>query len=103
MLYNVHNTDIQGDFMQATERIQLRTTPQTKAMLEQASQQLGVSVSYFILDSAYRRAAQTIKETSQIILSADEWQRAIELLDAPSKPNHAMQGLFDRGFKRVDN
>lgn len=89
--------------MQATERIQLRTTPQTKAMLEQASQHLGVSVSYFILDSAYRRATQTIKENAQIALDAQEWQRAVDMLDTPAKPHKAMQGLFDRGFKRADN
>ncbi|MFA9486729.1 MULTISPECIES: DUF1778 domain-containing protein [unclassified Moraxella] len=89
--------------MQATERIQLRTTPHTKAMLEQASQALGVSMSYFILDSAYQRASQTIKETTQITLTSDEWQQAIDRLDTPAKPAKAMQSLFDRGFVNVDN
>lgn len=89
--------------MPATERIQLRTTPHTKAILEQASQALGVSVSYFILDSAYQRATQTVREINQIRLNDNEWQRAIAMLDAPAKPHQGMQALFNRGFICVDN
>lgn len=89
--------------MQATERIQLRTTPHAKAMLEQASQTLGVSMSHFILDSAYQKAIETVKDETQIRLTADEWQRAIDKLDEPPTPHNAMQALFDRGFVNVDN
>ena len=45
----------------------------------------------------------TQPQATQITLDAQEWQRAIDMLDTPAKPNKAMQGLFDRGFKRVDN
>lgn len=89
--------------MQATERINLRTTAHAKALFEQASQSLGVSMSYFILDSAYQRASQTLKEQNQIALSADEWQNAIDRLDSPPSPSPKMQALFDRGFVNVDN
>lgn len=89
--------------MQATERIQLRATPHAKAVIEQASQTLGVSVSSFILDCAYQRAIATVKEQTDIVLNASEWQRAIEMLDQPAEPKPAMQTLFDRGFLCVDN
>lgn len=89
--------------MPSTERIQLRTTPHTKALLEQASQALGVSMSHFILESAYQKATQIIKDETQIRLNADEWQRAIDKLDEPPMPHNAMQALFDRGFVNVDN
>lgn len=92
-----------GAIMQATERIQLRTTPHAKAIIEQASQNMGVSMSYFILDSAYQRASQHIKEQTQIHLTSDEWQRAIDKLNEPATPHKAMQALFDRGFVNVDN
>lgn len=64
---------------------------------------MGVSMSYFILDSAYQRASQHIKEQTQIQLTGDEWQRAIDKLDEPATPHQAMQALFDRGFVNVDN
>lgn len=89
--------------MQATERIQLRATPHTKAIIEQASQALGVSVSSFILDCAYQRAIATVKEQTDIVLNAQEWQNAIELLEQPAKPAPAMQALFNRGYRCVDN
>lgn len=89
--------------MQATERINLRTTAHAKAIIEKASQQLGVSMSYFILDCAYQKASQTIKDNSQIALNSDDWQRAIDRLDTPASPTPAMQALFDRGFVNVDN
>ncbi|MCF7530218.1 DUF1778 domain-containing protein [Neisseria lisongii] len=89
--------------MQATERIQLRTTPHTKNILEQASQILGVSVSYFILDSAHRRAVETVKNNTQITLNAEEWQQAVEMLDTPGQTHEAMQALFDKGYTCVDH
>ena len=45
----------------------------------------------------------TQPQATQITLDAQEWQRAIDMLDTPAKPNKAMQRLFDRGFKRADN
>lgn len=44
--------------MTATERIYLRATPHTKAMIKQASEQMGVSMSQFILGSAYQKALE---------------------------------------------
>lgn len=87
--------------MQATERINLRTTPQAKAIIEQASQMMGVSVSSFMIEQAYQKALELINHNQTIALTADEWQHAIELLDNPPKPNDKLQALFDRGYRVV--
>ncbi len=42
--------------MQATKRINIRTTPYAKALIERASQKLGASVSSFMAQSAYEKA-----------------------------------------------
>ena len=85
--------------MQATDRISIRTTPHTKSIIEQASQLMGVSLSSFILDSAYHKAMEVVKESAVITLNQQEWDNAMRMLDEPSDSQAAMQSLFERGFK----
>lgn len=35
---------------------------------------------------------------TQITLNADEWGRAVAMLDTPPNPHPKMKALFDRGF-----
>lgn len=88
--------------MQATERINIRATPHAKAIIEQASQMMGVSVSSFMIEQAYQKALELINHSQTIALNADEWQQAIELLDNPPKPNDKLQALFTRGYRVVN-
>lgn len=92
-----------GDFMQKTDRISLRTTAHAKAVIEQASDIMGVSMSDFILQTAYKQAQETINNNRQITLTATEWDRAMAMLETPPNPAPAMQALFARGFVNVDN
>lgn len=85
--------------MQATDRISIRTTPHAKSIIEQASQLMGVSLSSFILDSAYHKAMEIVKEGQVITLNQQEWNNAIQMLEKPSEPAAGMKALFERGFK----
>lgn len=85
--------------MLATERLNLRTTAHAKAVIEQASQLMGVSTSNFIIDVAYQRAVEMLNEQQTIRLNADEWARAIDLLEQPPKANAKLQALFDKGYR----
>lgn len=89
--------------MQKADRINLRTTAHAKAVIEQASKIMGVSMSDFILETAYHKAKETIAHEKQITLNANEWEQAIAILDAPPNPHPKMQALFDRGFVNVNN
>lgn len=86
--------------MQATERIHLRTTPHAKAIIEQASQMMGVSVSNFMVEQAYQKAVELL-HSRQIILTNDEWANAIKLLENPPKANAKMQALCENGYRVI--
>lgn len=72
--------------MQKTNRINLRTTAHAKALIKQASGMMGVSMSYFILQSAYHRATQIIANKQKITLSVDEWEQTTAM---PSQTLHS--------------
>ncbi len=88
--------------MIADERISIRTTKQTKSIIEQACYLTGVSMNSFIMDSAYRKALDLLESERSIKLTADEWDRAMKALDSPPSPSEKVQALFDRGYKIVD-
>lgn len=88
--------------MLANERINIRTTSQAKATIEKASAITGVSVSSFIVDSAYQKAVETIENSQRIVLSNEEWQNAVNLLENPPEPNDKMKALFKRGYQVAD-
>lgn len=89
--------------MQATDRINLRATPYAKAIIEQASQTMGITVSNFIMQTAFAQAMQIVQESKQIQLNQQEWQNALALLDEAPNPHKNMQQLFARGYKVADN
>lgn len=84
--------------MQATERINIRTTPHAKALIEKASQKLGVSVSSFMAQSAYEKAL-SLEQSEMIYLNQDEWQQAIAMLD--DEPSEQMNALLTRGYRAI--
>ena len=88
--------------MLANERINIRTTTQAKSAIEKASSLTGVSVSSFMVEVAYQKALETIKNSQRILLSDSEWQNAVTLLDKPPEPNDKMTALFERGYKVAD-
>lgn len=84
--------------MQATERINIRTTPYAKALIERASQKLGVSVSSFMAQSAYEKAL-SLEQAETIYLTQSQWQQAIAMLD--DEPSEKMNALLSRGYRAI--
>ena len=85
----------------ATERINLRTTSHAKKVIEQASDLMGVSVSYFVIEHAYNKALEILENSKHIALSPTEWENALKLLDNPPDNNQAMTDLFNRGYRVI--
>ncbi len=79
--------------------ITLDIPPQKQAIIEQACQMAGVSMNSFIMDNAYQKALDLLERERSIKLTANEWDRALEILDNPPEPNKKMQALFERGYK----
>lgn len=90
--------------MPATERINIRTTPTAKSVIEQASNITGVSMSSFIVTTAYEKALQLVNEqqASRIVLTPSEWQNAIQLLDNPPQANDKLTELFTGGYRAIN-
>ena len=84
--------------MSATERINIRTTPHAKALIERASQKLGVSVSSFMAQSAYEKAL-SLEQSETIYLSQSEWAQALAMLD--DEPSEQMNALLARGYRSI--
>lgn len=80
---------------QATERISLRTTPHAKAVIEQASSRMGVSMSHFILTTMYQKSLELLKDGEVWALENDDDKALIkELLDNPKSPTPKMRELM---------
>lgn len=87
--------------MLATERINIRTTPHAKAVIERACQKLGVSVSGFMAQSAYEKALSLEHDfdSHAIGLNQDEWEKALAMLD--DEPSEQMSALLARGYRAI--
>lgn len=84
--------------MLATERINIRTTLETKTMIERVCKKLGVSVSSFMAQSAYEKAL-SLEQNETIYLNQAEWENALKMLD--DEPSEKMNALLSRGYRAV--
>ena len=78
-----------------SERIEARTTPDVLALVRQAAEMQGRSVSDFVTSAAEEAAKRTIEETQIIRLSAEDQKRFVEALLNPPAPTPAMRRAFD--------
>ncbi len=73
----------------ASERLNLRTTPHTKAVIEKASAISGVSMSNFVIQTAYQHAVELLNDTQRLkdseVLDTDTNLLLTDLLDSLPK------------------
>lgn len=79
-----------------TERLQARVNPETKDLIERAALVRGVSVSDFVINSAYEAAAETLEGYETLHLNKQDSQRFFDALMDPPKANAA----FEKAAKR---
>lgn len=91
--------------MQATERISLRATPHAKAMIEQASQLMGVSVSHFILSTMYEKSLNLVNTAQKHTWQPDETdsKKLMMLLENDRKSNDELISLLSLSNNIKDN
>jgi uncharacterized protein (DUF1778 family) len=66
-----------------TERIEMRTDPDTGARITQAAQITQTSVSAFVLDAATAAAERVLARRDQTIMPAEQFDALIASLDTP--------------------
>jgi len=78
------------------EVIQIRTTAETKAMIGQAATLRGQKLSEFMLDSARRRAEETMLDPRVFFLGAKDHEKFLAMLDHPTVPTADMRARAKR-------
>ncbi len=77
-------------------RFGLRATPEQESVLRRAAEVSQKSLTDFILESACSAAQQTLLDQRLFVVSADNADTLLALLDRPAQVNAGMQDLFSR-------
>ena len=67
-------------------RLSIRANPTQKTMLARAAAARHMNVSQFVLGASLREAEDVISEESRIVLSADEYDWLVTLMDDATPP-----------------
>lgn len=79
---------------QRIERIDIRTTPKVKRLLQEAAAVSNKTVTEFLLDSALTQAAEVLADRRLFLLDDKQWDEFIAALDAPPRPMPRMERLL---------
>lgn len=76
--------------------IQVRTSAETKAILNDAARLRGQTLSDFVIESARRRAEDTFLDQRVFFLDEDAHRQLLAILDNPPKPSAASKARMRR-------
>jgi uncharacterized protein (DUF1778 family) len=76
------------------ERLEVRLTPEAKAMLRRAATIERKTVSAFVLDKGLQAAAETLADQREFALSAKQYDAFLAALDAPPKARPRLERLL---------
>jgi uncharacterized protein (DUF1778 family) len=76
--------------------IQIRTSAETKAMLNRAASLRGQKLADFMLESARHRAEETMPDQRTFFLDPKAHERFLAMLDNPMKPSKEIRALVRR-------
>lgn len=77
-------------------RLGLRATPEQEAVLRRAADLARKSLTDFILDSACQAAEQTLLDQRLFMVSGNQYQTLMDLLERPAQDNDGVRDLFAR-------
>ncbi len=78
------------------DTIQLRTSGEVKALLNQAAALRGQKLSEFMLEAARREAQQVLLEQRTFLLDPVAHEAFLDVLDHPGKPDPALRARLSR-------
>ena len=74
-----------------TTTIRARISQERKALIEHAANLRGVSLTDFLLESAYEKAVNTIESHQILTLSQEDTALFMDVLANPPSPNEALK------------
>ncbi len=77
-------------------RINLRTSPEAKALIERAAALMGTTVSGFMLQNAYEAARRVVSDNDTLVLSQRDFETFIAACENPPPANEALHELMSR-------
>ena len=75
-------------------RLNLRATPEQRALIERAAAVKRTNLTSFILDVACEAAEDILAQQRHFELSPEQWNEFCAVLDAPPNDNPALKSLF---------
>lgn len=84
-------------------RVEFRSTPVQKSIIERAASLLGESVTSFVLSTALRDAIKVIHEFQVTELSVRDWARFEAILEEGEAPNQALIDALSRYREEVNS
>ena len=77
-------------------RLGLRATLEQETVLRRAAEVAHKSLTDFILDSACLAAQQTLLDQRFFLVSGEQYDALLDLLERPEQPNEGLNDLFSR-------
>ena len=75
-------------------RINLRTSPQAKALIERAAAIMGSTVSGFMLQNAYEAARRIVADKDTLTLSQEAFEAFVASCEKPAESTQALVDLM---------
>jgi uncharacterized protein (DUF1778 family) len=75
-------------------RINLRTSPEAKALIERAAAIMGSTMSGFMLQNTYEAARRIVASSDTLLLSQDAFEAFVASCEKPPKPTAALRKLM---------
>jgi uncharacterized protein (DUF1778 family) len=79
-----------------SSRVNLRVAPGDDALLRQAAELSGETLSEFLVESGRERAERLLADRTRFALDTDAWQRFSDALERPAEVKPALRELFER-------
>jgi uncharacterized protein (DUF1778 family) len=76
------------------ERLAVRATPRQAALIRQAAEAQGRTVTDFILETATERAERLLAERQHLTVTSTAWDEFVAAVEAPTEPVPALVDLF---------
>ncbi len=87
----------------SSERMNFRTKPRIKAMIQRAAALSGVDDSVFTMNAAYKSAMETIAAHERTSLQPADYAAFFEALDNPPAPTAKLRAAFARHRQTIDS
>lgn len=87
----------------SSERMNFRTKPRIKQMIQRAAALMGVDDSVFTMNAAYKSAMETIAAHEHTQLAPVDHDAFFSALDNPLAPTEKLRDAFARREKRVSS